>query len=170
MITHKDVVELKDEEYQTISAQCLFGAGLCVHETEKRDAIIDMIETCGERSSWPIGDLIDSLRQEWKSTAWRKSWRTRLLFLRLMSWSWCYQMRPKFKVLTTDTEKYIERRMWSDGNKGRWKEAIARNWQVHTCHYYTLGLAGTWESTWHARLLPSDLLEIVKEKGAEKNL
>lgn len=57
--------ELKAEECQIMSAQCLFGAGLCVEDNSKRDRIVTLIEACEQRTGWPTATLITSLREEW---------------------------------------------------------------------------------------------------------
>lgn len=58
-------MELKDEGCQILSAQCLFGAGLCTHDPEKREAIISLISDCEARTGWPILTLKEDLRAEW---------------------------------------------------------------------------------------------------------
>ena len=56
---------LKDEGSQILSAQCLFGAGLCTQDSAKRDAIISLIRTCEARTGWPMSVLIEDLKAEW---------------------------------------------------------------------------------------------------------
>ncbi|POR31087.1 Fungal transcriptional regulatory protein [Tolypocladium paradoxum] len=59
-------MELKDESCQIMSAQYLYGAGLCVQDQEKQDKIISMISSCEERVGWaPMATWRDDLRQEW---------------------------------------------------------------------------------------------------------
>lgn len=56
---------LKDEGSQILSAQCLFGAGLCTQDAKKREVIIALITACEERTEWPMSTLIVDLRAEW---------------------------------------------------------------------------------------------------------
>ncbi|KAH6657057.1 hypothetical protein BKA67DRAFT_554111 [Truncatella angustata] len=58
-------MELKDEGSQIMSAQCLFGAGLCVQEQSKRSAILSLIDTCEARTGWPMVALRNDLLAEW---------------------------------------------------------------------------------------------------------
>lgn len=56
----------KDEGCQMLSAQCLFGAGLCVQDHTKREKIISLIRDCEARVGWaPINTWIADLRAEW---------------------------------------------------------------------------------------------------------
>lgn len=57
--------ELKDEGSQILSAQCLFGAGLCTQDPAKRDTIISLIRACEARTEWPMSTLTTDLRVEW---------------------------------------------------------------------------------------------------------
>lgn len=56
---------LRDEGSQILSAQCLFGAGLCTQDPRKRDMIIALITACETRTEWPLSTLIADLRAEW---------------------------------------------------------------------------------------------------------
>ncbi|KAK8118098.1 uncharacterized protein PG998_006379 [Apiospora kogelbergensis] len=58
-------MELRDEGSQIMSAQCLFGAGLCVQDEEKRKAILSLIDACESRTGWPMAALRDDLIAEW---------------------------------------------------------------------------------------------------------
>lgn len=58
-------MELKDEGSQILSAQCLFGAGLCTQDPVKRETIISLIKKCQERTGWPMPTLIRDLLAEW---------------------------------------------------------------------------------------------------------
>lgn len=59
-------MELKEESCQIMSAQCLYGAGLCVHDPVKREKIISMMEECESRVGWtPMATWRDDLRLEW---------------------------------------------------------------------------------------------------------
>ncbi|KAH7367107.1 hypothetical protein B0T11DRAFT_223464 [Plectosphaerella cucumerina] len=59
-------MELSDPGAQIFSAQCLYGAGLCVQEPAKREAILRMMEDCEARVGWaPMVVWRNDLRQEW---------------------------------------------------------------------------------------------------------
>ena len=58
-------LELKDEGCQILSAQCLFGAGLCTQDEGKREVILELIRRCEGRTGWPMASLIEDLRGEW---------------------------------------------------------------------------------------------------------
>lgn len=58
-------MELKDEGSQILSAQCLFGAGLCTQDPAKRETIISLIKKCQQRTGWPMPTLISDLLAEW---------------------------------------------------------------------------------------------------------
>ncbi|KAI1638790.1 hypothetical protein F4809DRAFT_649073 [Biscogniauxia mediterranea] len=58
-------MELKDEGCQILSAQCLFGAGLCAQDDVKRETIISLIDACEARTGWPMATLRSELRAEW---------------------------------------------------------------------------------------------------------
>ncbi|PSR83207.1 hypothetical protein BD289DRAFT_370312 [Coniella lustricola] len=60
-------MELEDEGCQMLSAECLFGAGLCTQDVKSRDAIIALIRRCEARTGWPMTKLIEDLRAEWAS-------------------------------------------------------------------------------------------------------
>lgn len=57
--------ELKDEGSQILSAQCLFGAGLCTQDPMKQESIISLINDCERRAEWPMSTLTADLRAEW---------------------------------------------------------------------------------------------------------
>ncbi|KAH8882340.1 hypothetical protein GQ53DRAFT_666147 [Thozetella sp. PMI_491] len=58
-------MELKSEGCQIVSAQCLYGAGLCVQDPTRREKIISMIEDCEAKTGWPMAPWRQDLRQEW---------------------------------------------------------------------------------------------------------
>ncbi|KAK9420792.1 hypothetical protein SUNI508_00883 [Seiridium unicorne] len=58
-------MELKDEGSQIMSAQCLFGAGLCVQDADKRNAVLSLIDACEARTGWPMTALRRDLMAEW---------------------------------------------------------------------------------------------------------
>ncbi|ORY54842.1 uncharacterized protein BCR38DRAFT_357512 [Pseudomassariella vexata] len=58
-------MESKDEGCQIMSAQCLFGAGLCVQDETKRNTIISLIDACEARTGWPMAGLRNDLKAEW---------------------------------------------------------------------------------------------------------
>ncbi|CAJ2499921.1 Uu.00g027740.m01.CDS01 [Anthostomella pinea] len=58
-------MELKDEGCQILSAQCLFGAGLCAQEEVKRKTILYLVDACEARTGWPMATMRSDLRAEW---------------------------------------------------------------------------------------------------------
>ncbi|KAL5610201.1 hypothetical protein FOVSG1_004882 [Fusarium oxysporum f. sp. vasinfectum] len=59
-------MDLKDEACQIVSAQCLYGAGLCLQEADKREKVISLMEACEARVNWvPMKMWRDDLRTEW---------------------------------------------------------------------------------------------------------
>lgn len=59
-------MELKDEACQIVSAQCLYGAGLCLQDADKREKVISLMEACEARVNWvPMKMWRDDLRTEW---------------------------------------------------------------------------------------------------------
>ncbi|KAL3444521.1 hypothetical protein BJX65DRAFT_297645 [Aspergillus insuetus] len=62
-------MELTDPSCQIISAQCLFGAGLCVQDEAKQETIVSFIQACGARTGWPMATMLEDLRMEWRRAA-----------------------------------------------------------------------------------------------------
>ncbi|KAL3494681.1 hypothetical protein BJX62DRAFT_247085 [Aspergillus germanicus] len=62
-------MELTDPSCQIISAQCLFGAGLCVQDEAKQETIVSFIQACGARNGWPMATMLEDLRMEWRRAA-----------------------------------------------------------------------------------------------------
>lgn len=59
-------MEMTDPAAQIFSAQCMYGAGLCVQDPVKRERIISMMEDCEARVGWaPMANWRHDLRQEW---------------------------------------------------------------------------------------------------------
>lgn len=59
-------MELRDESCQILSAQCLYGAGLCVTDGEKRAKIIALMEECERRVCWaPMATWREDLQRDW---------------------------------------------------------------------------------------------------------
>ncbi|KAK2606471.1 hypothetical protein QQS21_003164 [Conoideocrella luteorostrata] len=59
-------MQLRDKGCQVLSAQCLYGAGLCVSEGKKRDKIISLMEECESHFRWaPMTTWRKDLRREW---------------------------------------------------------------------------------------------------------
>ncbi|KXJ89539.1 hypothetical protein Micbo1qcDRAFT_235312 [Microdochium bolleyi] len=58
-------MELKDEGCQIMSAQCLFGAGLCVQDDVKRNIVLSLIDACEARTGWSMNEMKNDLRTEW---------------------------------------------------------------------------------------------------------
>jgi hypothetical protein len=62
-------MELTDPAFTILSAQCLFGAGLCVQDEGKQETILSLIQACAARTGWPMGSMQDELRMEWGTGA-----------------------------------------------------------------------------------------------------
>ncbi|KAI6345858.1 hypothetical protein MCOR25_011007 [Pyricularia grisea] len=59
-------MEMTEPSCQIFSAQCLYGAGLCVQEQGRRDKILELMEVCEERFGWaPMATWREDLRKEW---------------------------------------------------------------------------------------------------------
>ncbi|KAG9497506.1 hypothetical protein J7337_010367 [Fusarium musae] len=59
-------MDLKDEACQIVSAQCLYGAGLCLQDAHNREKVISLMEACEARVNWvPMKMWRDDLRTEW---------------------------------------------------------------------------------------------------------
>ncbi|KAL4882687.1 hypothetical protein BJY04DRAFT_227020 [Aspergillus karnatakaensis] len=58
-------MELIDPGFQILSAQCLFGAGLCIQDEHKQETIISLIQACETRTGWPMTSMMEDLRKEW---------------------------------------------------------------------------------------------------------
>ncbi|KAL4807943.1 hypothetical protein BDV18DRAFT_159151 [Aspergillus unguis] len=59
-------MELREPSCLIVSALCLFGAGLCVQDREKQEAIAALIQGCERRTGWPLQGLLKDLRREWE--------------------------------------------------------------------------------------------------------
>ncbi|KAL2834822.1 hypothetical protein BJY01DRAFT_252799 [Aspergillus pseudoustus] len=59
-------MELTDPSCQIISAQCLFGAGLCVQDDARQETIVSFIRACEARTGWPMATMLEDLRTEWR--------------------------------------------------------------------------------------------------------
>nr|XP_036583120.1 uncharacterized protein CTRU02_06713 [Colletotrichum truncatum]KAF6792096.1 hypothetical protein CTRU02_06713 [Colletotrichum truncatum] len=71
-------MELNDEGCQILSAQCLYGAGLCVQEPVKREKILSLIEKSEARVGWtPMATWREDLRQAWADADTRSPDATR---------------------------------------------------------------------------------------------
>ncbi|KAK1978915.1 hypothetical protein LZ30DRAFT_198097 [Colletotrichum cereale] len=59
-------MELTDEGCQILSAQCLYGAGLCVQDPAKREKILSLMEKSEDMVGWtPMATWRNDLRQAW---------------------------------------------------------------------------------------------------------
>ncbi|GKT45713.1 uncharacterized protein ColSpa_05894 [Colletotrichum spaethianum] len=59
-------MELTDEGCQILSAQCLYGAGLCVQDSSKREKILSLMEKSEDIVGWtPMATWRNDLRQAW---------------------------------------------------------------------------------------------------------
>jgi hypothetical protein len=74
---------LTDDASGIMSSQCLFigaylimtttliltpQAGMCMHGTARRQAVLRFIESCRRRTSWPIRPLGEELEAVWNGT------------------------------------------------------------------------------------------------------
>ncbi|OQE91204.1 hypothetical protein PENNAL_c0010G06850, partial [Penicillium nalgiovense] len=58
-------VTLKDNPSSLMSSQALYIAGLFTHEHDTRGAILELLESCRERSGWPVRPLSEELQHFW---------------------------------------------------------------------------------------------------------
>ncbi|KAL4921370.1 hypothetical protein BDW62DRAFT_208373 [Aspergillus aurantiobrunneus] len=65
-------MELTDPGCQIVSAQCLFGAGLCVQDEPQQETVIALIRACEGRTGWPMATMQEDLRKEWAKAAGEK--------------------------------------------------------------------------------------------------
>ncbi|KAM3081382.1 hypothetical protein ACMFMG_004851 [Clarireedia jacksonii] len=56
---------LTDYASSIMCSQCLFIAGMCIQEPPKREAVLGMIDSCRQRTGWPIKPLGEELRAFW---------------------------------------------------------------------------------------------------------
>ncbi|OAA53314.1 Fungal transcriptional regulatory protein [Cordyceps fumosorosea ARSEF 2679] len=60
-------MRLTEEGCQVLSAQCLYGAGLCVTEAARRERIVRLMEDCEARVGWPpMARWREDLRRDWE--------------------------------------------------------------------------------------------------------
>ncbi|KAL1854956.1 hypothetical protein VTK73DRAFT_8629 [Phialemonium thermophilum] len=57
---------LDDEGCQIMASQCLYGAGLCVHQPDQRSAVLQLITACERRTGWPMSTMRRDLQAEWE--------------------------------------------------------------------------------------------------------
>ncbi|KAK0100673.1 hypothetical protein ONS95_007125 [Cadophora gregata] len=60
---------LNDNASSIMCSQCLYIAGMCVQDSRKRHAVLQMIDACRRRSGWPVSSLGDELQAFWDSSA-----------------------------------------------------------------------------------------------------
>lgn len=53
----------------TVDVRLIFAAGLFAQDPREQDCIIDMLESCCERSGWWAGPLHEDLRAAWTKTS-----------------------------------------------------------------------------------------------------
>lgn len=59
-------MDMTDPSCQIMSAQCLYGAGLCVQDKSKREKILSLMKECRERVGWaPIAMWREDLESQW---------------------------------------------------------------------------------------------------------
>lgn len=59
---------LSDTASSILSSQCLFIAGNCTQDGRRREQIVNLINTCRQRTGWPTKPLEDELRELWRPT------------------------------------------------------------------------------------------------------
>ncbi|KAL2822021.1 fungal-specific transcription factor domain-containing protein [Aspergillus granulosus] len=58
---------LKDDGSSLISSQCLFIAGMFTQDSRSRECILDLLESCRQRTGWPVQSFGTELKQIWKT-------------------------------------------------------------------------------------------------------
>ncbi|KAL3464949.1 fungal-specific transcription factor domain-containing protein [Aspergillus heterothallicus] len=58
---------LKDDGSSLISSQCLFIAGMFTQDSRSRECVLDLLESCRQRTGWPVHSFGDELKQQWKA-------------------------------------------------------------------------------------------------------
>ncbi|OGM51128.1 hypothetical protein ABOM_000020 [Aspergillus bombycis] len=76
---------LKDNPSSLMSSQALFIAGMFAQEPGAREAILELLESCRERSGWPVRSLGAELQQLWESHESREAAATVTSFVRSRS-------------------------------------------------------------------------------------
>ncbi|KAF9888295.1 hypothetical protein FE257_008868 [Aspergillus nanangensis] len=56
---------LKDDPSSLMSSQALFIAGLFIQEHNAREAVLELLDSCRERTGWPVRSLGGELQQFW---------------------------------------------------------------------------------------------------------
>lgn len=56
---------LSDDASCIMSSQCLFIAGMCIQDVLQREAVIKLIDSCRQRTGWPIKSLSEELKEFW---------------------------------------------------------------------------------------------------------
>ncbi|KAK9427544.1 fungal-specific transcription factor domain-containing protein [Lipomyces doorenjongii] len=62
-------MRLTDDASSLMSAQCLYIAGLCVQESQGREAVLELLDSCRQRTGWPTTPLENELKSLWKKMA-----------------------------------------------------------------------------------------------------
>ncbi|KAF7596517.1 hypothetical protein BBP40_001389 [Aspergillus hancockii] len=58
---------LSDDASSMMSSQAIFIAGMFTKETRSREAVLGLLDSCRQRTGWPVKPLRDELRQFWDS-------------------------------------------------------------------------------------------------------
>ncbi|KAL5050532.1 hypothetical protein BDW71DRAFT_102098 [Aspergillus fruticulosus] len=58
---------LKDDASGLISSQCIFIAGMFTQESNSRECVLNLLESCRRRTGWPVHSFGDELKQLWKT-------------------------------------------------------------------------------------------------------
>ena len=61
-------VTLTDDASGVMCSQCLFIAGMCTSNVERRHGILSMINSCRQRTGWPIKPLAEELEVIWNKS------------------------------------------------------------------------------------------------------
>ncbi|KUJ17130.1 uncharacterized protein LY89DRAFT_685078 [Mollisia scopiformis] len=59
---------LTDHASSVMSSQCLYIAGMCVQDTRQRETVLSMLESCRQRTGWPLRSLGEELQAFWESS------------------------------------------------------------------------------------------------------
>ncbi|CEL05239.1 hypothetical protein ASPCAL06358 [Aspergillus calidoustus] len=58
---------LKDDASSLISSQCLFIAGTFTQDSRSRDCVLELLESCRQRTGWPVHSFGSELKQMWRT-------------------------------------------------------------------------------------------------------
>jgi hypothetical protein len=58
---------LKDDASSLISSQCLFIAGTFTQDSRSRECVLELLESCRQRTGWPVRSFGRELKQLWRT-------------------------------------------------------------------------------------------------------